>query len=96
MKLTSAQLKKIIAEEVAAARLAETPDDPRQFYKRKSYLLGRIQDRLEGVIDMLEDLKSHEATAAAGDLSEIQALEAPLTTFEEQLSSLIDAVEEMI
>jgi hypothetical protein len=32
------------------------------FYKTKSYLLSRIQDRLEGVVDMLERLKAHESS----------------------------------
>ena len=96
MKLTTTHLKKIIAEEVAKARLAEAPDDGVQFYKTKLSHLARMQDRIEDLVNILYDLKSHEVQAPGGDLSELQVLDGPLTALEEEVSGLIDAVESMI
>lgn len=86
------QLRRIIEEEIAKVT-SEGRDD---FYREKWNLLQKILIHVEKIGYLLDDLTSNERMAPGGDESEIEALHNSLSSFEEEVSDLNDAVEAML
>ena len=95
MKLTTSQLKQIIAEEIKKAQLGEVMD-PQAFYAMKADKLEAIVVHIEAINDILAEIQSAENYQAAGNVEELQPLHDSLDTFEENVTSLIDAVQAML
>jgi len=95
MKLTTAQLKQIIAEEIKKAQLGEVMD-PQAFYAMKADKLEAIVVHIEAINDILAEVQSAENYQAAGNVEELQPLHDSLDAFEENVTSLIDAVQAML
>lgn len=95
MKITTAQLKQIIAEELKKAQLSEVME-PKAFYAMKADKLETIVLHIEKINDILAEIESAEAYQAAGNLEEMQPLHDSLDKFEEDVTDLIDAVQAMM
>ena len=95
MKLTTSQLKQIIAEEIKKAQLGEVMD-PQAFYAMKADKLEAIVVHIEAINDILAEIQSAENYQAAGNVEELQPLHDSLDAFEENVTSLIDAVQAML
>ena len=95
MKLTTAQLKQIIAEEIKKAQLGEVMD-PQAFYAMKADKLEAIVVHIEAINNILAEVQSAENYQAAGNVEELQPLHDSLDAFEENVTSLIDAVQAML
>lgn len=95
MKITTAQLKQIIAEELKKAQLSEVME-PKDFYAMKADKLETIVLHIEKINDILAQIESAEAYQASGNLEEMQPLHDSLDQFEMDVTSLIDAVQALL
>lgn len=65
----------------------------RNFYALKANRLEKIQTKIDGIHDVIEDMLSDERRQPGGNEGEIQHLNDALIAFEERVNDLFDAVD---
>jgi len=93
MKLTSAQLKKIIAEEVRKAVLKEGPAvSPEAFYSKKAGLLASVLKQLDAAMETLSVVSDLDETSPEGEDTDIRSAMMDLASVREFVEGIHSAV----